>query len=106
MTETKIIKASTTRFMREVPVPALTPALEAGILTRLAEGSGPLSQIRSAAYSALRKIGLPHTSSEEFSFIRVGEFLPNLSFVAPSVAAPSANGGVMSAEIEDLIFPE
>lgn len=89
------------RIMREVPEPALTPALDEAIAKWLDEGPYALSDIRTAAASALRKAGLPHSGSEDFSFIRVGEILPHLG-------GPSAATGIAptAADIAPHILPE
>jgi Fe-S cluster assembly protein SufD len=74
------------RFMREAPHPAITPAQAAAIPRWIESGPSALADIRSAAFTALRKTGLPHTGSEDFTFIRVGEFLPHLG--PPGETAP------------------
>jgi Fe-S cluster assembly protein SufD len=76
-------------FMREAPDPAITPSQEEAIPRWIAEGPAALAEIRTAAFTALKKTGLPHTGSEDFSFIRVGEFLPHLG--PPAVAANAAS---------------
>ena len=84
--------ATLPRIMREVPVPVLTPALEEAIVKWLDEGPYALSDIRNAAASALRRAGLPHSGSEDYSFIRTGEVLPYLGVPsAPTGARPSAS---------------
>ncbi len=77
------------RIMREVTTPILTPALEAFIERHL-EASPPVSAgVRLAATMALRRIGLPHPGSEDFSFIRVGDLVSQLAQVpATSAVAP------------------
>jgi hypothetical protein len=110
MSETKTL-APATQFMRTVPVPELPQALEAAAPGWISGGDAALTEIRSAAFSALRNIGLPHSGSEDFSFIRVGEFLPHLG--APAVATgasasntPSPSALPARADIEKLLLPE
>ncbi|MDB5048943.1 MAG: sufD [Fibrobacteres bacterium] len=91
MTEAAAI-APKTMFMREPPHPAITPSQEAAIPRWIAEGPAALADIRTAAFNALKKTGLPHTGSEDFSFIRVGEFLPHLG--PPAAAANPATGAI------------
>jgi Fe-S cluster assembly protein SufD len=90
------------RFMREEPKPALTPALEEAVTRFLDESPYALSEVRAAAAEALRRIGLPHTGSEDFSFIRLGEILPHLGPLtgAPNITLPSAE------EVAALVLPE
>lgn len=101
------------RIMREVPVPALTPALDEAIAKWLDEGPYALSDIRTAAAAALRKAGLPHSGSEDYSFIRVGEVLPHLggpsaAMASGAQAAPSrlAGGLPSAAELAAHLLPE
>ncbi|MEO7427165.1 MAG: SufD family Fe-S cluster assembly protein [Fibrobacteria bacterium] len=77
------------RFMREEPQPAITPAQAAAIPRWIEAGPPALADIRSAAFGALRKTGLPHKGSEDFTFIRVGEFLPHLGPPAETRPEPS-----------------
>ncbi|MBW8890073.1 MAG: SufD family Fe-S cluster assembly protein [Fibrobacteres bacterium] len=80
--------ASQPRIMREVIAPTLTPVLE-GFIEQHLETSPPVSAgVRLAAAMALRRIGLPHSGSEDFSFIRVGDFLSQLVQV-PVLPAPA-----------------
>ncbi|HKP96071.1 MAG TPA: SufD family Fe-S cluster assembly protein [Fibrobacteria bacterium] len=92
------------RFMREEPRPAITPAQEAAIPRWIAEGPAALADLRTAAFSALKKTGLPHTGSEDFSFIRVGEFLPHLGpparFSGSSSGASEAPGAQTAPDAE------
>ena len=81
------------RFMREVPAPALTPALEDAIARHMDEGPFALFDIRTAAAAALRRIGLPHSGSEDFSFIRTGELLPHLAPTAVAANPQTARPG-------------
>jgi Fe-S cluster assembly protein SufD len=93
------------RFMREEPRPAITPAQEAAIPRWIAEGAAALAGLRMAAFGALRETGLPHSGSEDFSFIRVGEFLPHLG--PPATAAPERAARLPSlAEIESQLVAE
>ena len=89
--------ATKPRFMREEPRPAITPSQEAAIPRWIAEGPAALANFRSAAFSALKRTGLPHTGSEDFSFIRVGEFLPHLG---PPAEAASGAGPTAEASEE------
>jgi Fe-S cluster assembly protein SufD len=116
MTDTAL--ATKPRFMREEPRPAITPAQEEAIPRWIAQGPAALAEVRSAAYSALKKIGLPHTGSEDFSFIRVGEFLPHLgppvvaahgdpvSPETPTVSSRLAGGLISSAAVTGLLVAE
>jgi Fe-S cluster assembly protein SufD len=117
MTDTAL--ANKPRFMREEPRPAITPAQEEAIPRWIAQGPAALAEVRSAAYSALKKIGLPHTGSEDFSFIRVGEFLPHLgppvvaahsdalpSHGTPTVPSRLAGGLISSAAVTGLLVAE
>lgn len=110
MSETNTL-APATQFMRTIPVPELPQALEAAVPGWISGGDAALTEIRSAAFSALRKTGLPHSGSEDFSFIRVGEFLPHLG--APVVTngpsatkTPTLSGHPTQDDIEKLLPPE
>ncbi len=104
MTETAILNKP--RFMREEPRPAITPAQEAAIPLWIAEGPAALADIRAAAFNALRKTGLPHSGSEDFTFIRVGEFLPHLGPPAESAPERSGDRSPAAAEIESQLVAE
>ncbi len=102
-------------FMRLEPHPALTPALEAEASRWIADTGATttdLADIRSAAYAALRKIGLPNSGTEDFTFIRVGEFLPPLgppalARIAEGAASKSLARNLPATDlIQSLIFPE
>ena len=67
------------RIMREEIAPVLPPALEAAIESHLEASPPGLVGVHLAAASALRRIGLPHSGAEDYSFIRVGDILPHLS---------------------------
>jgi Fe-S cluster assembly protein SufD len=99
-------KEARPRFMRELPPPVLTPELEAAIPKRIVAGPATLNTLRSAAATALRKTGLPHTGSEDFSFIRVGEFLPHLGPPALAALARLAGGLPSRADIEHQLVSE
>jgi hypothetical protein len=94
------------RFMRHEPVPALTPDLEAAIPKRIVAGPATLNHLRSAAAAALRKAGLPHSGSEDFSFVRVGEFLPHLGPPPAAALALQAGGLPSRADIERQLVTE
>ena len=107
MSETQTLNQPS--FMRSEPQPALNPALETAAPVWIAgedASASVLAGIRSAAFDALRKIGLPNSGTEDFTFIRVGEFLPHLG--PPAVAALTRlAGGLPALElIQSLIFPE
>ncbi|MEO7955367.1 MAG: SufD family Fe-S cluster assembly protein, partial [Fibrobacteria bacterium] len=94
------------RFMRHESVPALTPELEAAIPKHIVAGAATLNHLRSAAASALRKAGLPHSRSEDYSLLRVGEFLPHLG-PPPTAALALHVGGLPSrADIERQLVTE
>ncbi len=104
------------KFMREEILPRLPESLEVAIASWI-EQNPKLSAIRSAAYSALKKVGLPHSASEDYSFIRVGEVLPHLGSpaevpktvlpdpVSPNSERPKADLPSVDTLI-DLIVPE
>lgn len=105
----------TTRFMREEIHPQLPQALEAASLRFIKAGSAALVEYREAALSGLRKSGLPHSGSEEFTFIRVNEILPQLSWFPESAAdgsstrtysVPKTATMPTSDLIRSLVFPE
>lgn len=89
--------ATLPRFMRQEPHPALTPAQESAIPPWIAQGPAALSDLRSAAFAALRATGLPHSGSEDFTFIRVGEFLPHLGPPALEPPTDGASGSTAGA---------
>jgi Fe-S cluster assembly scaffold protein SufB len=99
-------KGGNPRFMRHPPVPALTPDLEAAIPKRIVAGPATLNHLRSAAAAALRKTGLPHSGSEDFSFVRVGEFLPHLGPPPAAALALQAGGLPSRADIERQLVTE
>ena len=90
--------------MRVVPEASLSFALKTAT-PRWISSDADLSELRKTAFTALQKIGLPHSGSEDFTFIRVGEFLPHLG---PPVDAAAQRGSENpSLEIiQSLIFPE
>ncbi len=93
------------RFQREETIPVLPPVLEEAIDRHLETSPASLSGIRLAAAQALRRLGLPHSRSEDYSFLRVGELLPFLAAPAPDPASGAA--GKPSAEtIAPFIVPE
>lgn len=105
MSETTTL-APATQFMRTVPVPELPKALEAAVPGWISGGDAALTEIRSAAFNALRKTGLPHSGSEDFSFIRVGEFLPHLGPPAAAALTRAAGSLPTPADIERFLPPE
>lgn len=105
----------TTRFMREEIRPELPQALEEASLRFIKAGPAALVEYREAALEALRKSGLPHSGSEEFTFIRVNEILPQLSFFPESAAdgnsmrtyhVPKTATMPTLDLIRSLVFPE
>ncbi|MDQ2999651.1 MAG: SufD family Fe-S cluster assembly protein [Fibrobacterota bacterium] len=98
--------APATQFMRTVPVPELPQALEAAVPGWISGGDTALTEIRSAAFNALRKTGLPHSGSEDFSYIRVGEFLPHLGPPAAAALRGIAEGLPTPADIQGFLPPE
>ncbi len=95
-------------FMRDVWTPQLPAPLESAAaewIFQSANGPGsPLSDMRAAAFSTLKNIGLPHSGSEEFTFLRVGELLPHFG---PTTDKADTGLTLPSlAEIQSLIFPE
>jgi Fe-S cluster assembly protein SufD len=95
-----------TLFKREETAPALPPALEEAIDRHLEASPPSLASIRLAAAQALRRLGLPHSRSEDYSFLRVGEILPYLGI--PAAADPSRNAGKRPSvdAIAPFIVPE
>jgi Fe-S cluster assembly protein SufD len=101
--------------MREETVPALPPELEEA-LDRQVEASPPeLSGVRMYAGMALRRIGLPHSGAEDYSFIRVGDLLAHLGRApvplsasgAPAAAGSSSAGRLPSRDdLAAWIVPE
>jgi Fe-S cluster assembly protein SufD len=92
--------------MREVIAPALTPALE-GFIERHLEASPPVAAgVRLAATMALRRIGLPHSGSEDFSYIRVGDLMSHLGQLPATSAAASPNPTVPDATEPDAETPQ
>lgn len=88
------IPAAPPRTMRVTPEPDLPAALDAAV-DRWLEASPPaLSGVRIAAASALRRIGLPHSRSEDYSFIRAGELRPYLE------RPPALDAGANPAEAD------
>ncbi|MDB5102548.1 MAG: Fe-S cluster assembly protein SufD [Fibrobacteres bacterium] len=108
MSDTQAIetKAAVPRFMRTVPAPLLTPALEEAIPKWIADGPVALEGVREAAASALRLTGLPHSGSEDFSFVRTGEFLPHLGPPAAAALARLAGGLPSRSDIERQLVTE
>jgi Fe-S cluster assembly protein SufD len=90
---------------RQDAVPALPQALEQSIDRQLEASPPSLAGLRLAAAQALRRLGLPHTRSEDYSFLRVGEFLPHLG--APATESRPAAANLPSPEaIAAFILPE
>lgn len=94
------------RYMRSEPLPQLPFELESAIPKRIVAGPAALNSLRSAAAAALRKAGLPHSGSEDFSFIRTGEFLPHLGPPAANALARLAGGLPSRADIERHLVSE
>ena len=94
------------RYMRSEPLPQLPFELESAIPKRIVAGPAALNSLRSAAASALRKAGLPHSGSEDFSFVRTGEFLPHLGPPAANALARLAGGLPSRADIERHLVSE
>jgi Fe-S cluster assembly protein SufD len=91
--------------MRSEPLPQLPYELESAIPKRIVTGPAALNSLRSAAAASLRKTGLPHSGSEDFSFVRTGEFLPHLG--PPAAALARLAGGLPSrADIERHLVSE
>jgi Fe-S cluster assembly scaffold protein SufB len=103
------------RHMREERKPFLPADLEEAALRRIAYGPASLSRLRAAALEALRKIGLPQSGSEDYTFIRIGEVVPRLSEIPP-VSQDPEDGRMHPAQktstlptleaIRALVFPE
>jgi Fe-S cluster assembly protein SufD len=87
-------------FKREAAAPALPPALEEAIDRHLEASPAALAGLRLAAAQSLRRLGLPHSRSEDYSFLRVGELLPHLG--PPAAAGPAANGLPGTGRATDL----
>jgi Fe-S cluster assembly protein SufD len=93
------------RLMREEITPELPAALETAVQDHLDASPPGLVGVRLSAAAALRRIGLPHSGAEDYSFIRVGDLLPHLSQAEGSAAAqprPLPTAG----ELENWIYPE
>jgi Fe-S cluster assembly protein SufD len=111
------IQATTpaTRYMREERKPFLPADLEEAASRRIAAGPASLSRLRGAALEALRKVGLPQSGSEDYTFIRVSEVVPRLSETPHRGDDPQA-GRVHPARktsslptleaVRALVFPE
>lgn len=101
-----------TRNMRVAASPALPTALLEAAHRHIAAGPASLKEFREAALSALATVGLPQAGSEDYTFIRLGEVLPHLSFVpGPDTAArPSALPKTQTLPTLELVrsflFPE
>lgn len=93
------------RIMREEIAPVLPPTLEAAIERHLEASPPGLVGVRLAAASALRRIGLPHSGAEDYSFIRVGDILPHLSQAEGSAEAQPSQIPA-AVELESWILPE
>ena len=95
-------------FMREEVNPTLTPAMEAAISVWLSNqattDSKSVHALRQSAFSTLKKIGLPHSGSEDFTFIRTGEFLPHLGI--PVFDKTKTDFRLTPSQLQELIFPE
>lgn len=108
--------AAETLYMRDEIHPSLPAALEQAAERSIAAGPAALRGIREAALSALRRIGLPGAKSEDFTFVRVGEFLPHLSALPEAgprggdsaAAFPVPRTAAMPSLdlIKALVFPE
>src|SRR5947207_1231477 len=95
------VKKPQQRYMRDVPVPAVPPALDAAVSAAVA-AMPELKAVREAAAGAFRKLGLPHSKTEEFSFLRVAEFLPHLQ----ATPAQEPWEPPTAEQVKTLIFPE
>jgi len=93
-------------IMREVTTPSLTPALE-DFIERHLEASPPVSAgVRLAAAMALRRIGLPHPGSEDYSFIRVGDLMSLLAQVPTRSALAATAATASETTASDAASPE
>src|SRR3954470_8613097 len=95
------VKKPEQRFMREVPAPAVPPALDAAVSAAVA-ALPELKAVREAAAGAFRRLGLPHSKTEEFSFLRVAEFVPHLQ----AMPAQDPWEPPTPEQVKALIFPE
>jgi len=105
MTAPSEVKTAKPRIMWEEILPVLPPALEAAVQEHLDASPPGLVGVRLAAASALRRIGLPHSGAEDYSFIRVGDLLPHLGQAEGSAGAqprPLPTAG----EVEGWVYPE
>lgn len=100
------------RFMRENLEPVLTERLSSTAVESIhaAEkaSSTTLTKIRSAAFEALKKSGLPHSHSDDFTFVRLSEFLPY--FVESNLLNESlidrGTPTLSLADVESFIYTE
>src|SRR5687767_8720290 len=71
-----------------------TVATQAEAFSRALEASpSPLREYRQAAYRAFLEAGLPHGKSEDYTYVRVSEFLPFLAAEAVAFPPPGHSPG-------------